>query len=150
MIRKLCTAVATAALLAGASLGMGGVANAATPAPAKFLGGNGGIVCSLTSGILGGNGCGSGRGHRLGGSFRGGRWDGDRTIILNGANYGVSDCGCGTDSVLLTPQVVEVPTVVQGVETGDGSSCGLSGAAFGRLGGFDGGLRGFHRRGFHF
>jgi hypothetical protein len=145
MIRKLCTAVATAAVLVGGTLGMAGVANAATPAPTNFGGiGNGNIVCSLTSNILSGSNCGSGRGHRLGGHFRGGRWDGDQTIILNGANYGVSDCGCGTDSVVLTPQVVQVPTVVRGIETGDGS-CGLSGAYFGRLGG----LRGIHR-GLHF
>ena len=147
MIRKLCTAVASAALVAGATLGLGGVANAATPAPAALHlpGSNGGVVCSLgLGGVLGGSNCGIGRGHRLGGHFRGGRWGGDQTIILNGANYGVSDCGCGTDSVVLTPQVVQVPTVVRGIETGDGS-CGLSGVAFGRLGG----LRGIHR-GFRF
>jgi hypothetical protein len=156
MIRKLCTAVATAALLVGASLGMAGVANAATPAPIAKTAGigdiiGGGGVCSILGGVLTGTNC-PGSGHRVGGGFhggryfhdgfRGGRWlgGGSQTIIVNGSNYGVSDCGCGNDQVILTPQVVSIPRGA--VETGDGSCVTtLSSANFGRFGG----LRGFHR-----
>jgi hypothetical protein len=147
MIRKICTAVAATAVLVGASLGMAGVANAATPvAKADIIsniGGTGGL-CSVVGGVLSGVGC-PGTGHHLGGHFRGGHWGGDRTIIVGGSNFGVSDCGCGTSQVLLTPQVVEVPSVVRGIETGDGSCSGLNSVDFGRFGG----LRGFHR-GLHF
>lgn len=152
MIRKLCTAVATAAVLVGGTLGMAGVANAATPsahAAAPTDGILGGGLCSVIGGVLTGSGCpGSGhhvgggfnRGHWYGGGFRGGRWnDARQVVIVDGTNYGVSDCGCGTDQVILTP------TVVRGVETGDGSCSGLSSASFGRFGG----LRGFHR-GLHY
>lgn len=153
MIRKLCTAVATAALLVGASLGMAGVANAATPAAHVAsdlpIGGLGGGLCSIIGGVLTGTNC-PGSGHHVGGGFhggryfhdgfRGGRWGGGtQTIIVDGSNYGVSDCGCGTDQVILTPQVVRVPR--GGIETGDGS-CGLSSTSFGRFGG---GFGGFHR-----
>jgi hypothetical protein len=144
MIRKICTAVAATAVLVGASLGMAGVANAATPVAKTDIisniggiGGTGGL-CSVVGGVLTGVGC-PGTGHHVGGHFRGGHWGGDRTVILNGSNFGVSDCGCGTSQVLLTPQVVEVP--VRSIETGDGSCSGLSSVSFGRFGG----LRGFHR-----
>jgi hypothetical protein len=158
MIRKICTAVAASAVLIGASLGMAGVANAATPvAKADGISNIGGTsgVCSILGGVLTGVGCpGAGHhvgggfhgGHYYGGGFRGGRWfGGSQTIIVDGANYGVSDCGCGTSQVLLTPQVVEVPSVVRGIETGDGSCSGLNSIDFGRFGG----LGGFHR-GLHF
>lgn len=121
MFRKVCsTAVVTAALAAG-SLGLAGTANAAVPAH-PVNGGVGSIVCGVVGGLGVGNNCGAFRGHHFGGGFRGGRWDGDRTIILNGASYGVSDCGCGADQVVLVPQqVVTQSYPVGAVEAGDGS-----------------------------
>lgn len=121
MFRKVCTtAVVTAALAAG-SLGLAGTANAAVPTYRHIGNGSGGlgsIVCGVVSGI-GGNDCGAFRGHNFGNHFRGGRWDGGSTIILNGASYGVSDCGCGDNTVLLDPvTTVQRRTVVEEVPVG--------------------------------
>ena len=160
MLRKLCmSAVATGALVAG-SLGLAGTANAAEPVhnvAASGIGGLGGGVCSVVGGVLSGIGC-PGDGHRLGGSnwrgdnwrnnFRGGHFrGGNQTIIVGGNSFGLSDCGCGDNQVLLTPvvqrQVELVP--VGAIAAGDGS-CGLNSRAFGRFGDRFGGIhRGFVR-----
>jgi hypothetical protein len=147
MLRKLCTtAVVTAALAAG-SLGLAGTANAAEPvhnvAADRHNGGIGGLgggLCTVVGGVLSGVGC-PGSGHNVGGDFhgrwRGGHWDGGRqTIILNGSSYGVGDCGCGDNQVLLTPvvsnQVQYVP--LGAVAAGDGSCASFVNRGFSYFG----------------